>query len=103
MLYTTSTWRRARRKTLTRDGYQCRAIEIYGDLEIRCPATTNLHVHHITRPEDGGARYHLDNLITLCTSHHSRLELRLDPTRDRTRRKPRKPQRPNDAAYRQAS
>lgn len=99
-VYSTRSWRIVRRRVLRRDGYRCRAVEVYDDVEIRCPCTAGLEVHHKVRPEDGGAVYDEANLLTLCPAHHGRLERRLDVERGRLpggRR--RKRARPQAAAY----
>jgi 5-methylcytosine-specific restriction endonuclease McrA len=56
----TARWQKARAAARQRDGNRCR----------RCPSTERLEVHHIVSLEDGGARYDLNNLITLCSSCH---------------------------------
>lgn len=79
-IYTTPDWRRARAETLLRDGHRCTVTEYdfgvseEGDLieiEIRCDEIRRLHVHHVERPEDGGALFDPDNLLTLCSHHHA--------------------------------
>ncbi len=94
--YTSPAWRRARADALSRDGSVCQAVEVFGLLSRPCGATTQLHVHHIVRPEDGGEPYALNNLTVLCDFHHHRLHGLLPlPATDRRRR-----QRANAAAYR---
>jgi 5-methylcytosine-specific restriction endonuclease McrA len=56
----TARWQKARAAARERDGNRCRC----------CPSTERLEVHHIVSLEDGGARYDLHNLITLCSSCH---------------------------------
>ena len=90
-------WNRARAAALARDGHRCAAVEQYGDLTLRCPTTEGLSVHHKRRPEDGGDPYALDNLLTLCRTHHQRLHL-VEPVLRSSRR--RVVRRPNAGAYR---
>jgi hypothetical protein len=81
--YTSPEWRAARELALDRDGHRCTAVVSYdsvmdefGDyreVEVRCDETQALHVHHLDRPEDGGDPLALDNLLTLCGSHHGEL------------------------------
>jgi 5-methylcytosine-specific restriction enzyme A len=54
-------WRVARTAARQRDGNRCR----------RCGDTHRLQVHHIVSLDDGGAKYDLNNLITLCSSCHN--------------------------------
>src|SRR5215204_2498601 len=56
-----SDYRRARAKALFRDGYTC--------TEADCAATTSLEFHHIT-PLCQGGDLSLDNLQSLCHTHH---------------------------------
>jgi DEAD/DEAH box helicase domain-containing protein len=71
-------WQEQRRRTLDRDGYQCRTCGSEGR------EGTNLHVHHI-RPfreygyvpgqnENYRAANEVDNLVTLCPGCHRRAE-----------------------------
>ena len=53
-------WQKARALAKQRDGNRC----------VSCGATGNLQVHHIVRPEDGGAEFDLANLRTLCVRCH---------------------------------
>lgn len=83
MRYTTSHWRRVRAAAVERDDGRCTAVEGYDSVQdehgewvevpVVCGDTEDLHVHHVTRPEDGGDPFDLDNLLTLCPSHHARL------------------------------
>jgi len=58
-------WSAIRQQVLQRDGYTC---QLCGFL-----ATSNLHIHHILKRTDGGTD-HLDNLLTLCPSCHSKAD-----------------------------
>ena len=55
-------WRRFRQKVLNRDGRACQDC----GREPQKP-----HVHHIEPVSEGGDKYDLDNLVTLCGSCHS--------------------------------
>lgn len=69
--YATLRWRAARAAALARDEYSCRfPVPIWDDFET-CNETKNLHVHHICSPEEGGDPYDLENLMTVCASHHA--------------------------------
>jgi 5-methylcytosine-specific restriction endonuclease McrA len=57
-------WQQARAAARRRDGNRCR----------RCGSTRNLQVHHIVSLANGGARYDLENLETLCFDCHRRVE-----------------------------
>jgi 5-methylcytosine-specific restriction endonuclease McrA len=54
-------WRVARAAARQRDGNRCR----------RCGGTQRLQVHHLIPISEGGERYALDNLITLCSGCHA--------------------------------
>lgn len=64
-LYNGSAWRQARAAALERDGHTCTVAAWFGGL---CAGP--LHVHHLRRPEHGGAPYDLSNLGTVCARHH---------------------------------
>jgi 5-methylcytosine-specific restriction endonuclease McrA len=53
-------WRVARTAARQRDGQRCR----------QCGSSKALAVHHVTPISEGGDRYALSNLITLCRSCH---------------------------------
>jgi 5-methylcytosine-specific restriction enzyme A len=53
-------WRVARTAARQRDGQRCR----------QCGSSKALAVHHVTPISEGGERYGLDNLVTLCRSCH---------------------------------
>lgn len=57
-------WARQRLLALERDGERC----------VECGSTKDLHVHHIlprrSFGDDWRAANHLDNLLTLCPTHH---------------------------------
>lgn len=73
-IYATREWREAREACLARDGHSC-TVELPSDTgEIwRCPESGDLVVHHVDPIEAGGAPFELDNLLTICRSHHSML------------------------------
>jgi 5-methylcytosine-specific restriction endonuclease McrA len=54
------TWQRARALAKQRDGGRC----------VRCGASERLEVHHVVPIEQGGERFMLSNLVTLCRSCH---------------------------------
>jgi 5-methylcytosine-specific restriction endonuclease McrA len=54
------TWQRARALPKQRDGGRC----------VRCGASERLEVHHLVAMEQGGERFMLSNLVTLCRSCH---------------------------------
>jgi hypothetical protein len=77
----TSRWQTLRAQVRRRDGNRC----------VVCGATERLSVHHVVAAVDGG-RDTLDNLVTLCVTHHRRAdaarrsrpadgEMRADPSR----------------------
>ena len=53
-------WRDARALTKRRDNYQC----------VECGRRDELEVHHVVSLRNGGDEYNLDNLVTLCRTHH---------------------------------
>lgn len=62
--YQSKEWKKTRQQVLERDGHKCQA----------CGATEDLHVHHIIPVSAGGERYDIDNLVTLCDTHHREWE-----------------------------
>lgn len=69
-IYATFKWKRARDRTVRRDGNRCQA-RING---VQCEITGGLNVHHIIPLKDGGEPFELSNLVTLCRSHHEQIE-----------------------------
>jgi HNH endonuclease len=65
-IYGTHRWRLAARAARERDEGRCTVSRLLGG---RCSRGTP-HVHHLVPVEEGGARYDLDNLATVCASHH---------------------------------
>jgi len=59
-LYGTKKWKVVAAKVIERDGSECQY----------CFAEDDLLVHHIHPVNDGGAKYDMDNLVTLCRSCH---------------------------------
>ena len=61
---------------LARDGHRCQFHSYYhGRGLVRCPNTTNLHVHHIKPHRWLSTRFKVvvetpSNLLTLCKQHH---------------------------------
>ena len=68
-IYTSPEWAAARDAALLRDGSRCTVQRLIGG---RCHPT--LDVHHLEPVAEGGAEFDLDNLVTVCHSHHPRLE-----------------------------
>ena len=62
--YQNNKWKETRQKALERDGNKCTI----------CQTETDLHVHHIRPVSDGGSKYELNNLVTLCASCHKKWE-----------------------------
>ena len=62
--YNNKRWKEARQKALDRDGGEC----------VVCGTEENLHVHHIYPVSAGGPRFELNNLVTLCRTHHMEYE-----------------------------
>ena len=62
--YNNKRWREARQVALDRDGGVC----------VVCGTEENLHVHHIHPVSAGGPRFELNNLVTLCRTHHFKYE-----------------------------
>lgn len=56
----TAKWYETRRDVLERDGYDCQD----------CGVSESLHAHHIKPVAMGGAKFDMENLITLCEEHH---------------------------------
>jgi 5-methylcytosine-specific restriction endonuclease McrA len=68
-------WQETRERVKARDGNRCTYGTYPGDdVRPRCRAHAKLTVHHIVRPEDGGAPFDEDNCRTLCYTHHNQLE-----------------------------
>lgn len=68
-LYQTLHWATARSAALARDCNECQVRRLLGG-----DCSGILHVHHVVRPEHGGGKYDLDNLLTVCAGHHPQLE-----------------------------
>lgn len=58
-------WSAIRQQVLERDGHTCQLCGFV--------ASSNLHIHHIMKRSEGGTD-HLDNLLTLCPSCHSKAD-----------------------------
>lgn len=84
-IYDTSRWDTVRARVLVRDGARCTVSRLLGGT---CGGS--LHVHHIEPVAEGGARFDLDNLTTVCARHHPMWEaLRRELLRRRHRDEPR--------------
>jgi len=64
--YSSAEWRALREIAIARDAGRCTVSRLLGG---RC-SSGSPHVHHIEALEDGGAPFDLDNLATVCASHH---------------------------------
>lgn len=59
--YHSGKWRKVRKQVYKRDGHEC----------TECGASEcELHAHHLERPINGGPKFDLDNLVTLCRDCH---------------------------------
>jgi 5-methylcytosine-specific restriction endonuclease McrA len=67
------TWYKARMQALVRDDFCCQAYRL-GISDMPCSEIRlrELQVHHIKMRIHGGS-HNLDNLITLCKTHHELL------------------------------
>jgi len=68
-IYRSLAWRAVRQAALARDDYRCTVHE-YEDGP-RCWETEKLIVHHLKPVNDGGDRFGIDNLVTVCRKHHA--------------------------------
>lgn len=64
-VYNTPDWRGAVVLVRERDEGRCTVCRLLGG-----PCSGRLHVHHIVPLEEGGAKFDLDNLGTVCARHH---------------------------------
>ena len=53
-------WRNLRAAVLARDGHQCN----------QCGRASELEAHHVDPVANGGQRWEVDNLVTLCNPCH---------------------------------
>lgn len=76
----TRKWKQVAAAARRRDGNRCTyGLELadFGSSHYpdgRCPVVDGLDGHHRTPIEDGGRPYALDNVRTVCRTHHARLE-----------------------------
>lgn len=89
-LYNSLRWRATRSRVLKRDANRCTVSRLLGG---ECSAS--LDVHHIRPVRAGGAPYDLENLASVCDSHHPvwealrrRLLAALEPAEERPPRCP---------------
>lgn len=68
-IYNTLSWELARTRALARDGKRCSVARLLGG-----ECSPFLHVHHLRPVSEGGAPFDLENLLTVCESHHPVLE-----------------------------
>ena len=68
-IYSTSRWRAASFRARARDGARCTVARLLGG-----PCRGRLHAHHVVPVGEGGERYALDNLATVCAGHHPQWE-----------------------------
>jgi 5-methylcytosine-specific restriction protein A len=71
-------WQKARAMARQRDGDRCR----------QCGSTQGLEVHHLVPIAQGGDRFALSNLITLCSSCHHDSHRGVEATRPESRHTP---------------
>lgn len=62
-------WFEARKAALDRDGWVCQQCGMPNDEHVE-RFNHSLHVHHLTPVSDGGAKFDLDNLQTICAECH---------------------------------
>ena len=67
--YNLAAWQRAREACFRRDNYTCVDCGRHRD---ELDPHEKLAASHIVRPEDGGAIYDLENLLTRCVTCHNR-------------------------------
>lgn len=67
--YSTSDWKTARKRAIRRDGECCTVGRLFGG-----DCKGSLHVHHLVPLREDGDLLDLDNLATVCASHHPRWE-----------------------------
>jgi predicted transcriptional regulator len=65
-------WGDARDATLERDNYRCQFCGL-GDSAHKLVHDEDLHAHHVTPVSEGGDKYELGNLLTLCKRCHTQL------------------------------
>ncbi len=64
-LYSTLHWRTVAARARKRDGNRCTVARLLGG-----DCHGRLHVHHIVPVSEGGPEFDLENLGTVCASHH---------------------------------
>lgn len=64
-VYSTSRWRAVRADALRRDADRCTVGRLLGGA-----CSLDLQAHHIEALSDGGAPFDLDNVATVCSTHH---------------------------------
>lgn len=62
-------WKKTRENVIDRDGEQCADCELPRDEHCET-FDRDLEVHHITPVSEGGDKYDMDNLVTLCVPCH---------------------------------
>lgn len=67
--YNSPEWRDLSERARARDGHRCTVARLLGG-----PCSEILHAHHVVALADGGAPLDLDNVLTVCASHHPTLE-----------------------------
>jgi len=76
-------WKEKRKLVLERDGFRCTAKLEDGS---RCLAKTKLEIHHLRYTHIFDEP--LDDLVTLCSFHHRKVEQELRPWKTTTGRSP---------------
>lgn len=95
-IYDTLRWRATRARALRRDANSCTVSRLLGG---DCSGV--LHAHHIVPVAEGGAPFDLDNVGTVCASHHPAWEA-LRRTLVSRRREPDPPRCPHEHRTREA-
>ena len=70
-LYRSRAWKAIRRKVFERDGWRCR----------QCGKAGRLEVDHIKPVSEGGSKFDMENLRTLCRGCHIELTARFNRNR----------------------
>lgn len=80
--YASAAWKRFRKEALERATHRCEHLIRFGGIQVRCPETEDLHVHHVRNSHFGGQE-RPEDLQCLCRIHHALVEARDFPYRQR--------------------